>query len=263
MHQKQETIILLSTMKPASTGWQNLTVQQAPIMSWYSPLPTGYWTRPVNVNNREWSAISGNYPWIDASMGASMNGAARWLGPYVTASNTAHILWIQQQAFPAGIIGGEAGNYANTARPVTPSVIFEGRCYATQTVQWYNGSFLSCAVCYDLQTGKMYYEIPTAAPYNGITPTFINYPIGTSQSVPSADQTNVASSQLSTLIGSQLYIINPMTGAITSNITCMSGLYHNGWVLSSQNLGTTANPSFRIINWTNFWYWKLCFKNRK
>ena len=236
--------------EPASTGWQNLTVQQAPIMSWYSPLPTGYWTRPVNINNREWSAISGNYPWIDISMGASMNGAARWLGPYTTASNSAHILWTQNQAFPAGIIGGEAGNYANTARPVTPSVIFEGRAYATQTVQWYNGSYLSCAVCYDLQTGKIYYEIPTATPYNGLTPTFINYPLPTTQSVPGADQTDVPSSQLSTLIGSQLYIINPMTGAITSNITCMSGLYHNGWVLSSQNLGNVTNPNFRILNWT-------------
>ncbi len=236
--------------EPCTTGWQNLTVQQAPIMSWYSTLPTDYWTRPINVNNREWATISGNYPWIGVSMGASMNGAARYLGPYTTASNSAHILWTQQQGFPAGIIGGEAGNYANTARPATPSVIFEGRCYATQTVQWYNGSYLSCAVCYDLQTGKMYYQIPTAAPYYGMTPTFINYPVGTSASVPGGDQTNTASSQLSLLSGSQLYIINPMTGAITSNITCMSGLYHNGWVLSSQNLGTSANPNWRIINWT-------------
>ena len=236
--------------KPCSTEWQNLTVQQDPIMSWYSPLPTDYWTRPINVNNREWSAISGNYPWIGVSMGASMNGAARWLGPYTTASNTAHILWTQQQAFPSGIIGGEAGNYANTARPTTPSVIFEGRCYATQTVQWYNGSYLNCAVCYDLRTGQYYYQIPTAAPYNGITPTFINYPKGTSASVPGGDQTNTVTAQLSTLSGTQLYIINPMTGAITSNITCMSGLYHAGWVLSSQNLGTTANPDYKIINWT-------------
>lgn len=236
--------------QPASTEWQTLTVQHDQVLSWYSPLPTDYWTRPINVNNREWSTISGNYPWIGVSMGASMNGAARWLGPYTTASGTAHILWTQQQAFPAGIIGGEAGNYANTARPVTPSVIFEGRCYATQTVQWYNGSYLSCAVCYDLRTGQYYYQIPTAAPYNGITPTFINYPKGTSTAVPGADQSNTVTAQLSTLSGSQLYIINPMTGAITSNITCMTGLYHAGWVLSSQNLGTTANPDYRIINWT-------------
>jgi len=150
-----------------------------------------------------------------------MNAAPRFDGPYIAGSTTAHILWTQQQitTFPAGLIGGEAGNYGNKATPTVPSVIFEGRCYATQTVQWYNGSFISCAVCYDLQTGKMYYEIPTAAPYYGITPTFIDYSIATTGEVLDSGETNTYNAYLMTLSGSLLYTINPATGAITYNVT--------------------------------------------
>ena len=138
------------------------TVQQNFVASWSSALPGNtYWTHPISMNNREWSAISGNYPWVGYYGGASMNAAPRWDGPYVTGSTTAHILWSQSQVntFPAGIIGGETGQFGNKATPTVPSVVFEGRCYATQTVQWTNGSFLSCAICYDLQTGKIYYKI--------------------------------------------------------------------------------------------------------
>jgi hypothetical protein len=234
---------------PCFTAEQTLVVQSNPILSWYSPLPTSYWTRPISLNNREWSAIAGNYPWVGQYMGSSMNGAPRYLGPFITSSNTAHMLWMRQDAFPAGIIGGEAGIYGNTGRGVTPSVIFEGRCYATQTVQWYNGSYLNCAVCYDLRTGQMYYMNPTASPFNGITPTFIEYSMGTSASVPGGGETNTYASSLRTLSGSQLYTINPQTGAVTSNITCMSGVYHSGWVISGQTVNATLGQ-YRLINWT-------------
>ena len=68
------------------------------VASWSSALPGNtYWTHPISMNNREWSAISGNYPWVGYYGGASMNAAPRWDGPYVTGSTTAHILWSQSQ----------------------------------------------------------------------------------------------------------------------------------------------------------------------
>jgi len=240
------------------------TVQQNFVASWSSALPTNqYWTRPISLNNREWSTISGNYPWEGWYGGASMNAAPRYMGPYITGSQTAHILWSQQQvnSFPAGIIGGETGQFGNKATPTLPSVVFEGRAYATQTVQWYNGSFISCAICYDLQTGKIYYEIPTAAPYNGITPTFIDYSIATSGEVLDSGDTNTYTASLMTLSGSLLYTINPATGAILYNVTAppsttpgtyLTGTQHNGYVISFQNLGNTTNPNYRIINWTTY-----------
>ena len=244
----------------------HFTVQKDFVASWSAPLPTNqYWTRPISLNDREWSTISGNYPWVAYSGGGSMSGKPDYLGPYTTGSNTAHILWSQQQVstFPAGVIGGEAGQFGNKASPAMPSVIFEGRAYATQTVQWYNGSFLSCAVCYDLQTGQMYYEIPTVAIGGlGITPTFIDYSIASSGEVLDSGDTNTYTSYLMTLSGSLLYTINPATGAIMYNVTApinnataktyLTGTEHNGYVISFQNLGTTASPNYRIINWTTY-----------
>jgi hypothetical protein len=243
----------------------HFTVQQDFVASWSSALPTNqYWSRPISMNNREWSSISGNYPWVGYFGGGSMSGKPDFLGPYITGSNTAHILWSWQQVntFPAGVIGGEAGQFGNKASPTMPSVIFEGRAYATQTVQWYNGSFISCAICYDLQSGKIYYEIPTAAPFNGITPTFIDYSIATSGEVLDSGDTNTYTANLMTLSGSLLYTINPATGAILYNVTApvnnatagtyLTGTQHNGYVLSFQNLGTTAIPNYRIINWTTY-----------
>jgi hypothetical protein len=238
---------------PATTDWSNFTVQSQPVMSWYSPLPTDLWTRPISLNNREWYSIAGNYPWTQQSLGSSMSSGPRFLGPYIQGSPTAHIVWSRQDGFPAGIIGGEGYIYGNKASATTPSLIFEGRAYATQTVQWYNGSFLSCAVCYDLRTGKMYYEIPTAAPYYGITPTFIDYVMGTTAEVAGAGDTNTITAYLRTISGTgtaaRLYAINPNTGAISQNYTAISGTYHNGWVISFQTVNASASQ-YRLINWT-------------
>jgi hypothetical protein len=236
---------------PASTNWYNFTVQQDPVNSWYSALPSGYWTRPISLNNREWSALGGNYPWGDQYIGGSMNGKPNYLGPYLTSSNTAHVMWRRNDAFPVGIIGSEAGNLGNKGSATTPSVILEGRAYATQTVLWQNGSYLSCAVCYDIRTGEYYYQIPVAAPYNGITPTWIDYPVTGTTEVSGGGETLTLTPTLRTLSGTQLYTINARTGAITSNYTTLSGTYHNGYVISFQDLGATYAPNrYRIINWT-------------
>jgi hypothetical protein len=169
--------------EPSTSPVTNFTVQSEPVMSWYSPLPTDYWTRPISLNNREWNVIGGNYPWDKMRLASSMNGAPSYLGPYVTVSKTAHIVWSRQDAFPVGIIGAEAGNYGNKGSGQTPSLIFEGRCYQTRTIRWDNGTMLSCAVCYDLRTGELYYAIPTGAPWYGMTPTWIEYNLGTGAEV--------------------------------------------------------------------------------
>ena len=227
--------------EPATTPMTNLTVQSEPVMSWYSPLPTDYWTRPISMNNREWNAIAGNFPWDKMQLSSSMNGKQSYLGPYITASKTAHVVWKRLDAFPTGIIGGEAGNYGNKGSGDTPSVIFEGRCYDTRTVRWYNGTMLSCAVCYDLRTGEMYYMNPTAAPFNGLTPTWIEYNKGTGAEVEGAGEVNTYTASLKLISGNFMYVINPSTGAITSNITLgglTATLRHGDWALMFQTNNT-------------------------
>jgi hypothetical protein len=230
--------------KPAETPVQDLVVQEEPVMSWYSPLPTDYWTRPISPENREWSTIGGNYPY------AYYNTVCRDNGPFITAPNTSHIVWRQQQAL-AGMIGGEAGQYSISAQVGTPSVIYLGRCYQTLTVP-VNGVPTSCAVCYDLRTSQQYYAIPVAQ--GGTTPTAISY-------IPPA-QTNaqalgVAASgytvELITISNGRLYKINPYSGAVTNNISIApittGTIYNNNYVLSVQTINATTR-NYRLINWT-------------
>ena len=99
------------------------------VSSWpAAALPTGYWSRPVNLKNREWWSILGNYPPYGI-----VGGGSSWppntntyitdsnYVPYVTGPNTAHIEYMQQMA-DAGIIGGAAGAYCIGANVSTPSV---------------------------------------------------------------------------------------------------------------------------------------------
>src|SRR3990172_5053001 len=100
-----------------------------------------------------------------------------YYGPFVSASNTPHIVW-KRQATLAGLVGGEGGQFPLLSSPGTPSVIYMGRCCQTVTKQMTvsgtnRQAFVSVAECYDLRTGQIYYDIPTAD--GGITPTWIGY----------------------------------------------------------------------------------------
>jgi hypothetical protein len=247
---------------PSSTQVQNLTVQQDMIWSWpVAAFPTDYWTRPASLNNREWWPILGNYPG-DGYQGV---GYPNWntlypdtnpydspgvynFVPWVQAPNTAHIVWKRQSAI-AGLIGGPATQYGITASPGTPSVVYSGRCY--QTVTLANGT--SAAQCYDLRTGKIYYEIP-----GGVTPAYIVYnnPVASSTTIAGNELGATSwSVELISISGSSLLKVNPLTGAVSNySISPLSGgTFVNqlgGYVLSLQNIGTTANPQYRLINWT-------------
>ena len=92
------------------------------VPSWpLTSLPTDYWTRPVHFENRAWWPILGAYPPYGV-----VGGGSTWPAdtntymsnynfvPYVQAPNTAHIVFKQQVAL-AGMIGGTAGQYGQTA----------------------------------------------------------------------------------------------------------------------------------------------------
>ena len=80
-------------------------------------MPTDYWTRPIQPNNREWNAIAGNYPWTYANV-VGVTGNAwhdNYYGPFIPAVNTPHIVWKRVGAM-SGIIGGETGQYSMLIR---------------------------------------------------------------------------------------------------------------------------------------------------
>ncbi len=247
---------------PSSTPVTEVIVQNETVSSWpAAPLPTDYWTRPVYMQNREWYSILGNYPWSGSGEGwpdwpAETNyykGNTKY-NAWVLAPNTAHIVWRRQDAI-SGLIGAEAGIVYSTqpgagAVPSgdTPSVIYAGRCYDTRTIYMNNGSWVSCAVCYDLRTGEMYYAIP-----GGVSPSYVTYAssystIAGMAAVPGGEAGAGVIVELLTISNNRLLKIDPWTGAVTTNVTAMSGTVIGEYVISLQTNNTATGPM--LINWT-------------
>jgi hypothetical protein len=253
--------------EPSSTDEQMLTVQQDFVYSWPpAPLPTDYWTRPVAIENREWWPILGSWPGTGYIGGGptwdelypntnTQDESTRHFTPWVQGPSSAHIVWKRQGAV-AGLIGGVAGIDSTVSSPGDPDVIYAGRCYQTITKPGVG----SVAECYDLRTGEVYYEIPTAD--GGVTPSYIAYlsPTATSSGAPGEVGSVLAASawsvELLSISGSNLYKVNPWTGAVSNySISPLSGgTFHNqidGYVLNLQDLGVAAGDQrYRLINWT-------------
>lgn len=89
--------------EPSTSETQTFTVQEDPIPTYQdTPLPTGYWERPINAEHREWWSISGNW------LGPPGSRYALNYAPYTKAPDTAHILWAQPLTV-GGVVGGEHG----------------------------------------------------------------------------------------------------------------------------------------------------------
>jgi len=260
--------------KPSSTEWQELTVQTDYVLSWpqYAP-PTDYWTRPVEVELREWTKYIGNWPW--SSVIYYPGGRILYPGnykytPYVTAPNTAHIAWKRLGAI-AGLVGGGYGYEALTGVSYQPDIIFQGRAYEDYVKPGTGGT--TYWRCYDIRTGELYWEMPaqtvTTMGFFGpsvtaVVPTAISYDLGTIE-VPGAEAREGFTAVLVGVVGGRLYKWNPWTGAITLNVTAMSTqtsgagffgagaggwLYNDPYTLSIQNIGNFTAPNYRLINWT-------------
>jgi len=245
--------------KPATSQVVTLIVQKDIVPSWHSPLPADYWQRPIEPNNREWNVIAGNYPWNQANIAGVTSNAwhDNYYGPYIPSVETPHIVWKRVGAL-AGIIGGETGQFSLVSSPGTPSVIFMGRCYQTR-YEVIDGVPTSCAVCYDLRTGQVYYAIPTSK--GGVTPTHIAYRRGTGTAVPGEVADVGYSVELSTISGNRLYKITPLTGAVSANITLPSWgtggvaelFYRDGYYYSFRAVASrTATPAPNITVTTGY-----------
>jgi hypothetical protein len=148
--------------EPSTSKVVTLEVQQEPIpLSPQAPLPTNYWTRPVQSVNGLWYNITGNWLGLGVSSFAttgSYNASGNY-NPYTKAPATAHILWTKPAAF-GGLIGGEFGggdvssNFYSTSQyePKYAPIIMNGVLYYEQ----YPGASTNPAgfVAVDLRTGQ-------------------------------------------------------------------------------------------------------------
>jgi len=129
-----------------------LTVQQDPISSPPSyPLPTEYWSRPIEGQNTAWASIASN--WLSGShtLGkVQIDGAA---------PNSPHIMWTRPLQ-DGGVVGGsrvgldgmtyyDGSQYENK---FMDPIIMNGRLYYTLPLS--DSGTLGGYICVDLQTGE-------------------------------------------------------------------------------------------------------------
>ena len=250
---------------PSSTLYTtNVTVQNDAVWGWpAAPLPVGYWERPVHFENREWYTLLGNYPWTGDGTGYPNwpEGTNHYRGntkytAFAKASATSHIVWKRLDSI-AGMIGPEAGTDAISGGGFgasVPGLIYAGRVYETRTLP-INGVPTSCATCYDLRTGQLYYAIP-----GGVTPTSINYIWGSGLG-GTTGEVEGGTAEVSTVVellrlsGTTIQKINPITGAVTNYTGVLSGTKIGEYVISISGgrwinwttRGTSTNFATRIV----------------
>jgi outer membrane protein assembly factor BamB len=154
---------LNDTYLPSTSKEFSLTVQTELVESAYppNPLPTEFWSRPINSLNRDnWYVLGGNWLGLAAtSFGATgMYSNTGNFNPYTTAPESAHVLWTLPEAF-GGQIGGEFG-------PDETSLYSTGTAYETKFgavilygILYYSaypgaGNNLGPLTAVDLRTGK-------------------------------------------------------------------------------------------------------------
>ncbi len=265
--------------KPSQTQPYTFVVQPDQVMSWQaSPLPTDYWTRPISPNNREWWVIGGNCPNNEIGGGTGTEG---WpdntniyrsnykFTPYVQGPNSGHIVWKMQGPGFSGAFGGLIdGAYTKyqqadqdfngasfsfgTAGPGNagnPTIVWQGRCYQSIN-KVFDGTTQAVWTCYDIRTGKIIFE------RTGVSqvPQYISYAQNAPPVAGATARTDRTVASLLYLSNNLVTKYNPMTGAITLNQTIptmsSTSFYADPNVLSVQNIGTTGNPNYRLINWT-------------
>ena len=145
--------------EPSTSHIVTISVQEEPISSTPgAPLPTEYWTRPINAQNYEWHILGGNWLGLPLQFatGCNENGT---FNPYSAAPKASHILWTIPQCF-AGIVGdnfNESDYYTGLSYQAkfnygTSAVVLNGRLYYHPT---YAASAMTQGLsCVDLATGE-------------------------------------------------------------------------------------------------------------
>jgi hypothetical protein len=94
-----------TTMLASDSQKLTLVVLEEPIPYYPGhPLPTEYWTRPIDSQLREWNVIAGN--WLDGN-----RRNAQFITGNDDAPETAHILWAKQET-QGGLVGDPLGEHS-------------------------------------------------------------------------------------------------------------------------------------------------------
>lgn len=221
-----------------------LIVQQDPIQYYPGvPLPSEYWTRPIDSQLREWYTIAGS--WLRTPLNL--------YAPYNDGPKTPHILWqMPMGESMGGLVGGDYGEDSYGIGDAyegkwAGSVIISGVLYFHQSE---SGSPNQPVVAVDLHTGEVLWK----------KTLFNNLRISFAQIID-WDCLNYhgAFSYLWAVSGTNWFAFDAKTGDWRFNITGVpSGTNYFGpsgeaLKYSITNIGTTANPNWRLMQWNQSW----------
>jgi hypothetical protein len=196
---------------PSTSTKAQLTVQQQAMTFFVdTPLPSGYWTRPIEAENQQWWQIAGN--WLSGS------DARGRVNLYSKAPNTAHIVWTRQLT-AGGIVGGEYGTVPfydaqSYERFWGPPIIMNGVLYYNTANPPLYGFY-----AVDLRSGKeLWWHNSTGAMYVNLRAAYgssINYPqlsFGQLYDFESPNQHGVIPPYLWCTAGDTWYLHDGVTG---------------------------------------------------
>jgi hypothetical protein len=156
------------TFQASQSDPVKLVVQEEAIQAWpEAPLPTQFWTRPINSLNRNWACLAAN--WM---AGAAQNyplgaaGGCTTSYSYGLGPESSHVMWATPM-WAGGVMDARFGdtgyfNYHYEGLHFTPPIILNGKVYynvqSLPKEGWY---------CLNLYTGEVEYFHNTTGPVTG------------------------------------------------------------------------------------------------
>ena len=241
------------TFLPSTSRTATLIVQQdqlpTPISSY--PLPTEYWTRPIEAENTDWWRIASN--WLGTAS-PPISGWSRVQKDGI-APNSAHVMWTKPIQDAGGVVGGtntgiEGNMYymgMSYNQRFSNPIIMYGKLYYAEP--YGNAATGWEYVCVDIRTGLELWRTNTTGigvPSFGYLYDYEMYnqhgivPEGwlfTSNFARSYDPSNG--------VVTTLNITNVPTGTTARSPTGE----HLRYIVT--NAGTTANPDWRLLQWNS------------
>ncbi len=229
--QQQGYVSINDTYKASVSDPTTFVAQQDPIPLWpETPMPSEYWTRPINCANIYWYTLAGNW----------LGGAAQNFGPttsygYGSAPNSAHIMW-STPGFTGGLMDERFGDFGYVTSHyaglsfspyILDGKIFYNAINPQMSEGWY---------CMDLYTGQQQYYRNTTGPVTGIGGGFDSNGAISQGSLSFAQ---IYDPELANEMGGYPYLWS--TNAATANTWMMYDAYTGNYICSINNVPTWAS----------------------
>jgi outer membrane protein assembly factor BamB len=245
------------------------------------PLPTEYWTRPIEGENTYWFAISSN--WLNAPYirsGSTITGGAGYgrYQPDGIGPNSPHVMWSKELQF-GGVVGGNDTTipgetyYMGGSYNVrfSNAMVVQGNLYYQES--YGNGGGGGDYVAVNIRTGEELWRINASRTGTSIVPTFAYLPSFDTGNQHGILPNGLLINQRSvTGLGNVWSTYDPRTGVLTamnvtnvpsgtaqaatlapSSASSVSVAGPNGELLiyTLANCGTTSNVQMYLNQWNS------------